>query len=115
LIVNFKSTGDKCYTRQGTNDLIYRHKTTLADVVNCMPVKLTTLDGRKLLIPIDQVMSPNTVKRVEGEGFAFDTGMKYEATERERMLMSRKEGKHGDLLILFDIEFPRQLSKQQKT
>lgn len=78
-------------------------------------MQLTTLDGRKLLIPIDQVMSPNTVKAVVGEGLQIDTGVKYEATERERMLMARKEGRRGDLYILFDIEFPRQLSKEQKT
>ena len=56
-------------------------------------------------------MSPNTVKLVQGEGLVFDCGMKYEATERERMLMSRKEGKSGDLYVLFDIKFPTQLSK----
>jgi DnaJ-class molecular chaperone len=60
-------------------------------------------------------MSPNTVKAVVGEGLQIDTGVKYEATERERMLMARKEGRRGDLYILFDIEFPRQLSKEQKT
>lgn len=50
---------------------------------------ITTLDDRKLIVPIDQVMSPNTVKLVEGEGLVFDTGLRYEATERERMLMAR--------------------------
>jgi DnaJ-class molecular chaperone len=53
LIVNFKSTGDANYKRQGTNDLVYRHCTTLEEVINCKPVSLTTLDGRQLLIPID--------------------------------------------------------------
>ena len=78
-------------------------------------MQLTTLDGRRLLIPIDQVMSPNTVKLVENEGFILDTGMKYEATERERMLMQKKEGKRGNLYILFAIDFPRQLSRAQKS
>ena len=111
LIVKFKSVGDAHYTRQGSADLIYHHRTSLQDVINCKPVQLTTLDGRRLLIPIDQVMSPNTVKLVENEGFIFDTGMKYEATERERMLMQKKEGRRGNLYILFAIDFPRQLSR----
>lgn len=51
------------------------------------------------------------MKLVQGEGLVFDCGMRYEATERERMLMSRKEGKSGDLYVLFDIKFPTQLSK----
>lgn len=114
LIVSFNALKDECFTRQGNNDLIYRHKTTLSDVVQCKPVQLTTLDGRPLLIPIDQVMSPNNVKMVEGEGLCFDTGMKYEATERERMMMSKNIGKRGDLYILFDIEFPKILNREQK-
>jgi len=60
-------------------------------------------------------MSPNSVKIVEGEGLVYDTGLRYEATERERMLMSRNSGKRGDLYILFEIEFPKTLSKQEKT
>ena len=59
-------------------------------------------------------MSPNTVKLVEGEGLVFDTGLRYEATERERMLMARNQGKRGDLYILFEISFPKHLSKEQK-
>jgi len=114
LIVSFNALPDASYTRQGGNDLIYRHKTTLSDVVQCKPVQLTTLDGRRLLVPVDQVMSPNNVKLVEGEGLAFDCGMKYEATERERMMMSKNIGMKGDLYILFDIEFPKILSKEQK-
>ena len=48
-------------------------------------------------------MAPNTVKLVEGEGLPHDTGLKYQATERERMLMARHLGKKGELYILFDI------------
>jgi len=60
-------------------------------------------------------MSPNNVKCVEGEGLIYDTGMKYEATERERMIMQKNVGRRGDLYIMFDIEFPKILSKDQKT
>jgi len=59
-------------------------------------------------------MSPNNVKLVESEGLVFDCGMKYEATERERMMMSKNMGRRGDLYILFDIEFPKILSREQK-
>ena len=107
LIISFNALDDEKFTRKGTNDLIYRHKTTLSDVIQCKPVQLTTLDyGRKLIVSIDQVMSPNSVKLVEGEGLVYDTGMKYEASERERMLVSKNIGRKGDLYILFDIEFP---------
>ena len=60
-------------------------------------------------------MSPNSVKLVEGEGLVFDTGMKFEASERERMQMMKNVGKKGDLYIMFDIEFPKVLNKVQKS
>ena len=60
-------------------------------------------------------MSPNTVKVVENEGLPFDTGLRYEASERERVQMQRNVGKKGNLFILFDIDFPKNLSKDQKS
>ena len=38
LIVSFNMLADDQYKRQGTNDLVYRHKTTLVDVIQCKPV-----------------------------------------------------------------------------
>lgn len=59
LIVKFKQSEDNGnYRRQNFNDLVYTHKTTLLDVIQCKPVSVVTLDGRTLTIPIDQVMSP---------------------------------------------------------
>lgn len=46
LIVSFSMQADKHYSRKDTNDLIYRHKVSLVDVIQCKPVKITTLDGR---------------------------------------------------------------------
>ena len=59
-------------------------------------------------------MSPNQVKLVEGEGLAFDTSLPHEASLRERILAREYEGRRGNLYILFDIEFPKTISKQQK-
>lgn len=53
MIVNFKMHPDQHYTRGENNDLIYRHKVSLLDVIECKPVKITTLDDRQLLVPID--------------------------------------------------------------
>ena len=41
------------FERKNGNCLIYRHKLTLNDALQCRPVKMTTMDGRKLLISID--------------------------------------------------------------
>ena len=44
----------------------------------------------------------------------FDTSLPHEASLRERILAREYEGRRGNLYILFDIEFPKTVSKQQK-
>ena len=84
------------YERKGELNLLYRHEVSLVDVIQCKPIKLTTLDGRKLIIPVDQIHSPGSVKLVQGEGFkGGDAGEK-----------------KGDLYIFFDVKFPTKLSVQ---
>lgn len=41
------------FERKNGNCLVYRHKLTLNDALQCRPVKMTTLDGRTLLVAID--------------------------------------------------------------
>ena len=60
------SNGAK-FERKG-DSLVYRHKLTLNDALQCRPVKMTTMDGRNLLISIDQIPSPGSVKTIAGEG-----------------------------------------------
>ena len=91
-----KGENSSKYERKGELNLLYRHEVSLVDVIQCKPIKLTTLDGRKLLIPVDQIHSPGSVKLVQGEGFkGGDAGEK-----------------KGDLYIFFDVKFPTKLSVQ---
>ena len=58
LFVKFKLVPGDCahsrlFKRQGLDDLVYTHKTTIVDVIQCKPVELTTLDGRRLNIAVD--------------------------------------------------------------
>ena len=41
------------FERKNGNCLMYTHKITLNDALQCRPVKMTTLDGRTLLISLD--------------------------------------------------------------
>ena len=67
---------------------------------------MTTLDGRNLIIAIDQIMSPGSVKVVPGEGF-----VRYqEAARGAQRAISGKEESRGDLYIVFDVQFPSKLS-----
>ncbi len=62
------------------------------------PVRLTTLDGRQLTVPVPEVVSPQFEKVVAGEG----------------MPITKQPGQKGNLRIKFHIAFPRVLSDQQR-
>ena len=66
LIVSFvQSSKDKYYSRK-TSDLMFKHKVSLSDVITCAPVRLTSLDGRIMNIPVDSMMSTGDVMKVDG-------------------------------------------------
>ncbi|PKI18357.1 hypothetical protein CRG98_049369, partial [Punica granatum] len=48
----------KTFTREG-NDLVVTQKISLAEALTGYTVRLTTLDGRSLTIPINNVIHPN--------------------------------------------------------
>lgn len=41
------------FERKDGNDLWYRHTMSLVDAIECKPVKIQTLDGKTLIIPLD--------------------------------------------------------------
>jgi len=99
LIVKIKEKKHPKFKRANTKDLIYTHKINLIEALNSVPVSVITLDNRKLTITMDEIISPQTVKLVKGEGMpVFD---------REKPLENLlfKERK-GDMYIKFDIKFP---------
>ena len=105
LLVHIKEKKHKCFQRVNKNDLIYVHKIDLAQALNSEPVRFTTLDGRKLNISVDEIISPSTVKVVPGEGMPI-----YESEINVRDLNVKK----GDLFIKFDIKFPEYIDPVKK-
>jgi DnaJ-class molecular chaperone len=61
------------------------------------PLKITTVDGRKLMLQLKNVTTPNTETRIKGEG-----------------LVETKTSRRGDLILAFDIIFPIKLSPSTK-
>lgn len=80
------------------NDLIHTRNITLSEALTGTTVELSTLDDRMLRIPINEIVSPGYQKVVKGEG----------------MPISKEPGKKGDLVIKFNIIFPKYLSQDQK-
>ncbi|PWA65286.1 hypothetical protein CTI12_AA336110 [Artemisia annua] len=86
------------FTRDG-NDLVVTKRITLAEALTGYTVNLTTLDGRNLTIPINNVIHP------EYE----------EVVPREGMPISKDPTKKGNLRIKFNVKFPTRLTPTQKS
>lgn len=86
------------FTRDG-NDLVVTHKISLAEALTGYTVHLTTLDGRSLTIPINNVIHPNYEVVVPKEG----------------MPIPKDPSKRGNLRIKFNIKFPTRLTPEQKS
>ena len=105
LIVKIKEKKNNSFKRANKNDLIYIHEISLAQALNGDPVRLTTLDNRKIAISIDEIISPSTVKKVPGEGMPI---YKKELSVRDL------EIEKGDLYIKFHIIFPEYIDPVRK-
>ena len=57
LIVRFTQLPHGQFKRQG-NDLIYTHTMTLLDSLKSLPIEFTSLDGEKVKVVADEVISP---------------------------------------------------------
>lgn len=87
----------KFFQRSG-NDLIFTAEVSLLEALSNYTLDVTTLDGRVLSFPCNEIISPGSTKTIEGEG----------------MPISKKPGQKGNLKIVFKIMFPRRLSNGQK-
>ncbi|XP_072018706.1 dnaJ homolog subfamily B member 13-like [Amphiura filiformis] len=81
------------------NNLVFTAKVLLGKALTGCSVAVPTLDGRLLNIPINDIIRPGYEKVVPGEG----------------MPISKNPTSKGNLIIRFDIEFPRQLTPEKKT
>lgn len=77
---------------------------SLQDAIKCNPVKVPLLDGRQVLLAIDEVITPDTIKKIPGEGMKVYNKKDY----------MEKESKRGDLYVSFEIVFPRYISNEKK-
>ncbi|KAL2897724.1 DnaJ-like protein subfamily B member 4 [Bienertia sinuspersici] len=85
------------FTRD-SNDLIMTQKVTLAEAIGGTTVKVTSLDGRVLSIPVRDMITPDYELVVAKEG----------------MPIPKDRKNRGDLRIKFEIMFPTKLTSEQK-
>jgi DnaJ family protein B protein 4 len=96
IVFVIKEKDHQYYKREG-DDLVYTANITLSQALVGVKITLPTLDGRNLEVQVTDVISPNYVHRIRGEG-----------------MPSKNRGK-GDLRIKFNIRFPASLNTEQKT
>ncbi len=85
--------------KRDRDNLEYTQKITLADALAGTVVQVKGLDEKKYqLDSTNDVITPNTVKTIAGAG----------------MPISKRPGERGDLIIRFEIQFPRYLSSEKK-
>ncbi|XP_031376102.1 dnaJ homolog subfamily B member 1 [Punica granatum] len=86
------------YKRDGNDLLLVHHRVSLAEALGGTTVNLTTLDGRKLSIPVTDIVSP---------GYEL-------VVAREGMPIVKELGNRGDLKIKFEVKFPTKLTSEQR-
>lgn len=86
------------FKREGS-DLRYTARLTLKQALCGVVFEVPTLSGEKLRIStMQEVIKPNTVKRIAGYGLPFP----------------KDPSRKGDMLVAFDIKFPERLSTSEK-
>ncbi|EGR33185.1 hypothetical protein IMG5_059990 [Ichthyophthirius multifiliis] len=107
LVITIKELPHKNIKRV-QNDFIYLHKINLIDALSAKFVEFITFDKRTILIPMDQVINPQTVKMVEGEGMPIYN------SEEFKVENFNQQAQKGDLFIKFDIEIPKIINEEKK-
>ena len=92
--------------RRNGDDLIYRHKISLADALTIAAIEFQTLDGEMIKFRPDEVITPQLKKVFQGKGMPI-----YNDDPLSPLMMNHSR---GNFILTFQIEFPKQLTSQQK-
>ena len=87
------------FSRDSKNNLIYTAKISLRDALTGGIVDVPTLEGQTISMKLNETVQPNCVKLISGEGLP---------------LPKLSPNKRGNLLVKFDIIFPKVLSVAQR-
>jgi DnaJ-class molecular chaperone len=93
-----QATKHESFVRRG-DDLVYVARRSLIDGLCGTTVALTGIDGKQLSVPVETIVDAGSTKVVSGEGMAR---------------RAEKGGGRGDLLVVFDLVFPKTLSPTQR-
>ena len=105
LVVTIEQSEHDTIRRVGDN-LIYRHKISLADALTIAVIEFTTLDGEIIKYRPDEIITPELKKVFYGKGMPI-----YNDDPLSPLMMNHDR---GNFILTFQIEFPQSLSSAQK-
>lgn len=98
VIMIVKDKPHPLFTRDGSNNLIYTAKISLRDSLTGGQVEIPLLDGRKISLPLNEVVRPGYTSRIQEEGLP----------------LPKNPSKRADLIVKYDIQFPEDVSSVQR-
>jgi DnaJ-class molecular chaperone len=101
LKIQVKNDGP--FTRDG-NNLVFKHKVSLKEALCGFKFHIDHLNGNKLSFNMNAIVYPGAKQIIKNMGFP-----QAQAASQEAPLVP-----FGDLIIKFDVEFPTQLTQEQK-
>jgi DnaJ-class molecular chaperone len=96
LIFKIEQIPHRSFQRK-EDDLYVNEKIDLIESLTGFDLEIETIDKRILEIRIDQIIEPESHYITKNEG-----------------MPNKKSGKRGNLIIIFSIKFPKEISNQQR-
>lgn len=97
IIFVIKDKPHQMFTRDGS-DIRYKASISLKQALCGTTLQVPTIDGRKIPLRLNEVIKPNMVKRIQGEGLP----------------QPKQSARRGDLIVEFDIRFPSKMTSSAK-
>lgn len=97
IVFVLKDKPHSVFTRDGS-DIRHKVRISLRDALCGSNIQVPTLGGRKISLPLNDVVKPTTQKRIQGEGLP----------------LPKNPVKRGDLIIEFNIVFPEKIPSATK-
>lgn len=87
------------FKRDSDNNLLFTAKVPLREaLVGCL-IQIPTIEGSIIPVQLNEVIQPGTQRRIPGQGLPDP----------------KCPGRRADLIVVFDVEFPTNLTTEQKT
>ncbi|GFN77083.1 DNA repair and recombination protein rad54-like [Plakobranchus ocellatus] len=97
IVFVIKDKPHALFTREGS-ELRYKVRIPLRDALCGATIQVPTLTSRKIPLTLTEVIKPNTVKRIKGEGLP----------------LPKNPSQRGDLLVEFNVVFPNSIQQSAK-